>query len=45
MGEYGKDELLAVVLPNGPVRVGDTIYSYSRWTVGSKDSKKDNWFQ
>ncbi|KAF7551999.1 hypothetical protein G7Z17_g4619 [Cylindrodendrum hubeiense] len=42
---YAVDELFVVVLPNGPVRVGDTVYLYSQWTVDSKGFKKPKWFQ
>lgn len=41
---YGVDELLVVVLPSGPVRIGDSIYTYSQWTVDSKGNKKQKWF-
>jgi hypothetical protein len=39
------DELLVVVLPNGPVRVGDEIFTYSQWTKDSKGNKKVKFFQ
>lgn len=41
---YGVDELLVVVLPNGPVRLNDTVYLSSQWTVDSKGLKKQKWF-
>ncbi|RSL99917.1 hypothetical protein CEP52_009425 [Fusarium oligoseptatum] len=43
--EYGKDETLAVVLPNGFARDGDTAYIFSQWTVDAQGRKKFNWFQ
>ncbi|KND89251.1 hypothetical protein TOPH_06175 [Tolypocladium ophioglossoides CBS 100239] len=42
---YGEDELFVVVLPNGPVRVGDTVYFYFRWTINAKGVKNPKWFQ
>ncbi|EEU43465.1 uncharacterized protein NECHADRAFT_82783 [Fusarium vanettenii 77-13-4] len=42
---YGKDETLAVVLPNGFARDGDTAYIFSQWTVDAQGRKKYNWFQ
>ncbi|KAH7144206.1 hypothetical protein B0J13DRAFT_607620 [Dactylonectria estremocensis] len=42
---YGVDETFVVVLPSGPVRVGDVAYSFTQWTVDSKGVKKPNWFQ
>ncbi|KAH6851378.1 hypothetical protein B0I37DRAFT_404997 [Chaetomium sp. MPI-CAGE-AT-0009] len=39
------DELLVVVLPNGPVRVGDPIWTLSQWTRDSKGNKKVLWNQ
>ncbi|VUC32853.1 unnamed protein product [Clonostachys rosea] len=41
---YGAGELLVVVLPNGPVRVGDTVYLSSQWTVDGSGFKKQKWF-
>ncbi|CAH0058640.1 unnamed protein product [Clonostachys solani] len=41
---YGLGELLVVVLPNGPVRVGDTVYLSSQWTVDASGFKKQKWF-
>lgn len=41
---YGVDELFVVVLPNGPVRVNDTVYLSSQWTVDSKGFTKQKWF-
>ncbi|KAI8664265.1 hypothetical protein NCS55_00934700 [Fusarium keratoplasticum] len=42
---YGQDETLAVVLPNGFARDGDTAYIFSQWTVDAQGRKKYNWFQ
>lgn len=42
---YGVNELLVVVLPNGPARVGDRIFTHSQWTVDAKGNKKKNWSQ
>ncbi|KAH7141020.1 hypothetical protein EDB81DRAFT_844013 [Dactylonectria macrodidyma] len=42
---YGVDETFVIVLPNGPVRVGDAAYFFTQWTVDSKGVKKPNWFQ
>uniref|UniRef100_A0A8H7KBM2 Uncharacterized protein n=1 Tax=Bionectria ochroleuca TaxID=29856 RepID=A0A8H7KBM2_BIOOC len=42
--KYGVGELLVVVLPNGPVRVGDTVYLSTQWTVDAAGSKKQKWF-
>lgn len=41
---YSKHELFVVVLPDGPVRVGDIVYFYSQWAVDSKGVKKGNFF-
>ncbi|KAF4453690.1 hypothetical protein F53441_3699 [Fusarium austroafricanum] len=41
---YAKDETFVIVLPSGPVRVGDTVYLFSQWTEDSKGNKKVNWF-
>ncbi|KAM0421224.1 hypothetical protein ACHAPT_010944 [Fusarium lateritium] len=43
--EYGQDETLVVVLPNGFAREGDTAYVFSQWTVDAQGRKKYNWFQ
>ncbi|GAB1318009.1 hypothetical protein MFIFM68171_08219 [Madurella fahalii] len=42
---YGVNELLVVVLPNGPARAGDTIFTHSQWTVDSRGNRKQNWSQ
>ncbi|KAJ4294803.1 hypothetical protein N0V88_005037 [Collariella sp. IMI 366227] len=39
------DELLVVVLPEGSLRQGDEIYTYSQWTKDSKGNKHVKWFQ
>ncbi|KAI8685413.1 hypothetical protein NCS55_00213200 [Fusarium keratoplasticum] len=41
---YGVDETFVIVLPNGPVRVGDSVYLFSQWTVDAQGNKKRNWF-
>ncbi|KAH6873881.1 hypothetical protein B0T10DRAFT_553013 [Thelonectria olida] len=43
--KYAQDETFVIILPNGPVRVGDTAYFFSQWTVDSKGVTKPNWFQ
>lgn len=40
----GVDELFVVILPTGPVRVGDTVYLYSQWTSDSQGNKNKQWF-
>ncbi|EWZ30054.1 hypothetical protein IWW34DRAFT_914535 [Fusarium oxysporum f. sp. albedinis] len=42
---YAKDETFVVVLPNGPVRVGDSVYLFWKWTVDAKGVKNGNVFQ
>ncbi|OBS25869.1 hypothetical protein FPOA_06403 [Fusarium poae] len=42
---YGKDETFVIILPSGPVRVGDSVYLFSQWTEDSQGRKKQNWFQ
>ncbi|KPM42498.1 hypothetical protein AK830_g4035 [Neonectria ditissima] len=42
---YGKDETFVIILPNGPVRVGDAAYLFFQWTVDAKGVKKPNCFQ
>ncbi|SCO89238.1 uncharacterized protein FRV6_13366 [Fusarium oxysporum] len=42
---YARDETFVVVLPNGPVRVGDSVYLFWKWTVDSKGVKNGNVFQ
>ncbi|CAM1511899.1 Fc.00g094120.m01.CDS01 [Cosmosporella sp. VM-42] len=42
---YGEDETFVIILPNGPVRVGDSAYLFFQWTVDAKGVKKPNWFQ
>ena len=39
------DEVLVVVLPSGPVRLGDQIFTFSQWTHDSKGNKKVTWCQ
>ncbi|KAF9769897.1 hypothetical protein IL306_012614 [Fusarium sp. DS 682] len=41
---YAIDETFVVILPNGPVRVGDSVYMFSQWTVDAQGNKKKNWF-
>ncbi|KAK3324850.1 hypothetical protein B0H66DRAFT_491431 [Apodospora peruviana] len=41
---YAVDEMFVVILPNGPVRVGDTVYWYTQWTVDSKGNKHQTFF-
>ncbi|KAF4339481.1 hypothetical protein FBEOM_6602 [Fusarium beomiforme] len=41
---YAVDETFVVILPNGPVRVGDSVYLFSQWTEDSKGIKKGNFF-
>ncbi|KAI8689554.1 hypothetical protein LRP88_14317 [Fusarium phalaenopsidis] len=41
---YAKDETFVIVLPNGPVRVGDSVYLFSQWTEDAQRNKKRNWF-
>ena len=43
--DYGVDETFTIILPNGPVRVGDTAYLFFQWTKDAKGVKKANWFQ
>ncbi|KAM0228252.1 hypothetical protein ACHAPO_010900 [Fusarium lateritium] len=42
---YGKDETFVIILPSGPVRVGDSVYLFSQWTEDAQGRKKQNWFQ
>lgn len=42
--KYSVGEVFVVILPDGPVRVGDTIYFFSQWTVDSQGNKSVNWF-
>lgn len=42
---YGDDETFTVILPNGPVRVGDPVYLFFQWTKDAKGFVKPNWFQ
>ncbi|RGP78702.1 hypothetical protein FLONG3_3157 [Fusarium longipes] len=42
---YAKDETFVVILPSGPVRVGDSVYLFSQWTQDAQGMKKRNWFQ
>ncbi|CVK98230.1 uncharacterized protein FMAN_12278 [Fusarium mangiferae] len=42
---YAKDETFVVILPNGPVRVGDSVYLFWKWTVDAKGVKNGNVFQ
>ncbi len=39
------DEVFVVVLPAGPVRLGDQIFTFSQWTHDSKGNKKVTWCQ
>jgi hypothetical protein len=41
---YAQDETFVIVLPSGPVRVGDSVYLFSQWTVDAQGNKKKNWF-
>ncbi|KAM5349737.1 hypothetical protein ACJ41O_006242 [Fusarium nematophilum] len=41
---YGVDETFVIILPSGPVRVGDSVYLFSQWTVDAQGNKKRNWF-
>lgn len=41
---YAKDETFVIILPNGPVRVGDSVYLFSQWTQDANRNKKRNWF-
>lgn len=42
---YAEKETFVIILPNGPVRVGDSVYLFSQWTKDAQGSKKKNWFQ
>ncbi|KAG5759629.1 hypothetical protein H9Q72_012241 [Fusarium xylarioides] len=42
---YAINETFVVVLPNGPVRVGDSVYLFWKWTVDAKGVKNGNVFQ
>lgn len=42
---YGVNELLVMVLPNGPARVGDSVFIHSQWTVDAKGEKNKKWSQ
>ncbi|KAL2198848.1 hypothetical protein P885DRAFT_6595, partial [Corynascus similis CBS 632.67] len=39
------NEIFVVVLPSGPVRLGDRIFTFSQWTHDSKGNKKVTWCQ
>ncbi|KAK4246016.1 hypothetical protein C7999DRAFT_33571 [Corynascus novoguineensis] len=39
------NEVFVVVLPSGPVRLGDRIFTFSQWTHDSKGNKKVTWCQ
>ncbi|KAJ4011137.1 hypothetical protein NW752_007328 [Fusarium irregulare] len=41
---YAKDETFVIILPSGPVRVGDSVYLFSQWTVDAQGRKKQNHF-
>ncbi|KAJ4111467.1 hypothetical protein NW768_011821 [Fusarium equiseti] len=41
---YGDNETFVIVLPDGPVRVGDTVYLFYQWTFNAQNVKKDNSF-
>lgn len=41
---YASEETFAIVLPNGPVRVGDSVYLFSQWSKDGQGSQKKNWF-
>ncbi|KAH7015787.1 hypothetical protein EDB80DRAFT_638128 [Ilyonectria destructans] len=41
---YASEETFAIVLPNGPVRVGDSVYLFSQWTKDGQGNQKRNWF-
>ncbi|KAJ3959286.1 hypothetical protein N0V92_004121 [Colletotrichum tropicale] len=40
-----EDETFIVILPNGPVRTGDTAYVFFQWTHDEFGVPKANWFQ
>ncbi|KAK2760438.1 hard-surface inducible protein [Colletotrichum kahawae] len=40
-----EDETFIVILPNGPVRVGDTAFVFFQWKTHKNHEVKDNWFQ
>ncbi|EXL42922.1 hypothetical protein FOCG_14485 [Fusarium oxysporum f. sp. radicis-lycopersici 26381] len=42
---YGDNETFVIILPDGPVRVGDTTYLFSQWTKDAQGTKKANFFQ
>ncbi|KAM0542736.1 hypothetical protein ACHAPJ_012669 [Fusarium lateritium] len=42
---YGDNETFVIILPDGPVRVGDTAYLFSQWTKDAQGTRKANWFQ
>ncbi|EWZ31644.1 hypothetical protein FOZG_14767 [Fusarium oxysporum Fo47] len=42
---YGDSETFVIILPDGPVRVGDTAYLFSQWTKDAQGTKKANFFQ
>lgn len=42
---YGVNETFTIILPHGPVRVGDPVYLFFQWTIDAKGVKKPNWFQ
>ncbi|KLP00666.1 uncharacterized protein FFB20_03527 [Fusarium fujikuroi] len=42
---YGDNETFVIILPDGPVRVGDTAYLFSQWTKDAQGTKKANFFQ
>ncbi|KAF5230789.1 hypothetical protein FAUST_9609 [Fusarium austroamericanum] len=42
---YGDNETFVIVLPDGPVRVGDTVYLFFQWTFNAQNVAKSNFFQ
>ncbi|KAI7761000.1 hypothetical protein LZL87_012153 [Fusarium oxysporum] len=42
---YGDNETFVIILPDGPVRVGNTAYLFSQWTKDAQGTKKANFFQ
>ncbi|UPK91341.1 hypothetical protein LCI18_002276 [Fusarium solani-melongenae] len=43
--KYAEKETFVIVLPNGPVRVGDSVYLFSQWTKDAQGNEKRNWFE
>ncbi|KAF9769575.1 hypothetical protein IL306_012987 [Fusarium sp. DS 682] len=41
-GRYGQNETALIILPAGPIRVGDVVWFLSQWTVDSQGNKKPN---